>query len=440
MFEADGRNSIQTLGHGAVQVVKVFLGVVFLVTILPVLFTIYMWQTMRLQQGALEAIAKDPSVTAILVDFNVATARPKDFQAWMGWNGNPEAKGIDPSLQCLPFQVTYLYDQHPGGPMCWTPRQLPGDNAWIYYNLPFEDDLTLDFGFNRAFDEWIYDPARRTVDPFKLDTLAFKMAEEWNSRAKYCIPKDPWYLQGFGKMAPTRYWDWHSGLQLAQAKASYNYRAYVGAARAVYRMRLLVAQSRVNGVLPRGDDTSAEAFKPMLGVRETPVSRRPQFYQTYNHAFEGKLPKMLLLTQNLGDKALLHDPRFQDYQKANGEKGWSMMVKVWAVSEGPFIVGMTPWDGYHPYDRGALSMKFTYGDILYRSTPSIEPQARQAQATLTRMQTFAFWKPLLTAEGITNPRTLELAQELLQRSSQKTSKDIKLARRFGHVIYHHQED
>lgn len=431
MFEPDGRNSIQTLGHWGGHVIRIGLWVVFAVCVVPVVFVLYMWQTMKLQQGAMEAIARDPKVSAVLVDFNQGSAQLSDLAAYEIWRVNPE--GVDPSLQALPFQVTYLQDRHPGGPLAWTPTPRDGGNAWMAYNLPFEEGAATDRSFEKAFNSWIYNPVHRTVNPFTVESFPTAI-----QGARYLSPSaassDPWFLQGLGKMAPTRYWDWHSGLQLAQAKASYNYHAYVAAARAVSRMRLLVAADCVGAAMLPSQD-----LNPIRVATNLPEAQRFAFLRSYTQSFQGQLPKMLLLTQDLGDGALLHDPRFTDWQARNGESGWQMQLHVWSVSEGPFIVGMTPWDGYHPYDRGALAMEFTYGDFFYRSSPAIRPQAKATQDLLLRMQAFDFWEPHLKAAGL-SPRSLSLARELLADAARKTQQDTLLARRYGHKLYHHQED
>ena len=431
MFEADGRNSLQSLGHFGGQLIRGFLWAVFFVCVAPVIFALYMWQTMEVQRGAMASLPQDPRLQGVLVDFNTAAFKLQDIEAWKTWAGQTEIH-VDPALQALPFTATLLADQHPKGNLAWTPVPMPKGNAWVYYQLPFEQDAVRDPHFGAAFQDWIYNPTKRDVDPIGLETLNAPL-QNLDTVGMQTMLSDPWFLQGLGKLAPTKDWDWNSPLLLAHAKASYNHKAYVGAARAVARMRMfvaLVAAGQDPGAYMSGRD-----LNPVYVAKDMDPTQQPVFRQAYVEAFQGDLPRMLLLVQPLDDQTLLNTDEMREWHSRAKGAHWDIRIKIKGPASGPFITGMVEWSGYHPYDRETNTMSFTFGDFFYRSTPAVLPDAAKAQATLTAMQSFKFWEPRLRKHGIQGPQ-LDKARTLLIASADRLAREVKFTRRHGHVLYH----
>ena len=431
MFEADGRNSLQSLGHFGGQLVKVFLWAVFIVCVVPVIFVIYMWQTMEVQQGGMRSLPQDPRLQGVLVDFNVGTFKLADIDAWKAWANQTETL-VDPALQALPFSATMLTDQHPKGNLAWTPTDMPKGGAWIYYNLPFEQDAVRDPHFGAAFHDWIYNPTKRDVDPIALESLN-KPLQSLDTVGMETMLGDPWFLQGLGKLAPTKDWDWNSPLLLAHAKASYNHKAYVGAARAVARMRMLVALSAVNQSLPtyaRGRD-----LNPVYAAADMDPAARRVFHRAYVEAFKGQLPQVLLLVQPLDDQTMLNTDEMREWHTRAAGQTWDLRIKIKSPSASPFITGMVKWSGYHPYSREASTMEFSRLDFFIRSTPTNLPTVEEAQDTLTALQSFAFWEPLLRRHGLREDQ-LQMAKTLLDSGSARLAREVRFTRRHGHILYH----
>ncbi len=431
MFEPDGRNSVQSLGHWAIGILKVFLWAVFIVCVVPVIFVIYMWQTMEIQQGAMRSLPQDTRIQGVLVDFNVGTFELADIEAWKVWANQTETV-VDPALQALPFSTTMLKDQHPGGHLAWTPVEMPKGGAWIYYSLPFEQDAVRDPHYGAAFHDWIYNPTKRDVDPIALESL-HKPLQSLDTVGMADMLSDPWFLQGLGKLAPTKDWDWNSPLLLAHAKASYNHKAYVGAARAVARMRMLVAL--IAAGQPASGYMQGRGLNPVYVAKDMDPTSQKVFRQAYVGAFQGTLPQILLLVQPLDDQTMLNTEEMRDWRRQIDGTTWDMRIRVKATARSPFITGMVKWSGYHPYSREASLMTFSRGDFLLRSTPTSLPAVEEAQDTLTVMQSFAFWEPLLRRHGLKDDE-LAKARKLLEDSAHRLAREVRFVRRHGHEIYH----
>ena len=431
MFAPDGRNSIQYTGHLAATAVKYLCMVFALACIAPVYLYITGRQTMETQQGAIQAFNADPDIQNITIDFNAPTFRVFDanvYQAWAAENPVSDAdvnsgleKIMDPSLQSLPFTATS------SSRIIQPARAFPKENinlaTWIYYNLPFEQGVVHDSWQEQALAVGL------APYPFHADVIsAYDHQLETNNLYNPEVAKwDPWMSQGLYKMAPTKWWDWYTGQELVQAKSSYNYSAYVFAARVCAGMRFLIAHQAVPSV------SAINSPVPARVMASIPKSSRDAFATIYRNAFKGKLPVVYIQAQHLSDEVLLKQEDFAEWNARSPQNFQRYAHFTNVFEEGSFITGMSL--SADPKMTGRP--EYSYGDFFYSSTPSLNPTAEKAQKALMALQSFEFWAPLLKAEGA-NGSTLSKAAELLTQERSRLSRDKHFAKMHGHEVYKHE--
>ena len=432
MFEPDGRNSIQTMGHWAVTIIRYLMMVFAAFAVAPTVLFFVVRGSLRVQKESIYLINTDVRATGLLVDFNTASLNYKDLFDYNEFvvreRSEKHTPGLNPAHESLPFTVTYLRNVGaPGAPFRWEPFSKPLGNTWIYYNMPFEMASVFDKNFEAA--EKVAGLWDRTIKTDFTTTSGYK--RRWEGVLE-C--GDPWYHQGLYKMAPTKEWDWATGFHLTHAKASYNYRAYVSAARAVSRMRYLVAMRKIGEpVHLDSEHLRGDTLLPARLFAEVPAHLRAPFIDAYRHAFQGTLPKVILTIQPLDDSVLRKDKDF--VQWLGGEGQYQKLVGFWRPqSAGPFVTGIQTFTGYHPYDRWSNQITFAYGDYFYRTTPYAPEAAQDAQEALTKLLSPKFWTPRLEALGLGDDETLRLASTLLDTATKLTARDYR-ARRNSHKVY-----
>jgi hypothetical protein len=411
MFEPDGRNSIQYVGHMGVTLVRWVCMVFALACLLPTYLVLRGWQTMKRQEAGIEAVNTDPRIERYTLDFNRVTLQPEDADAYQGFkdSGFPEDR-LDPSLNSLPFTIT-------GRPA-----------AWVYYNLPFDANVVVDRFYGRAkMAEGVVDGPYNLV---KADPLRSAVDLYDGARRIEAIEGDPLVSTGLFKLAPTKWWDWYSSLELVQAKAAPNYAAYAGAARVTARMRALAA-----GYIQLGDKriTQDNEVPARVLALNTAPDQRTDFWLKYTQAFQGDLPVIDIEVQPLDEKALTHDPQWAAWIKQAGDDMYGITEQVQDATLGGYITGIRlTGDTMGRPD-------FTRMDYLLNSRAQIDDASHRAQAKLQAMMTYDFWAPLFMKRGMGDPETLEQVQRLLVEERTRLGRDVQFAHLHGHEAFHHNE-
>ena len=465
MFEPDGRNDIQYVGHQTMTLLRWVCMAFALACILPVFLVVKGRETMKRQDAAIDAANTDPRLQTLTIDFNTPTLGTYDVAVYLAWlnlqasipeipdinnldayvadeNGVLESKEdhdsrveagrmaydravaanhdriLDPSLQSLPFTVTFKGEA----------PKLP--TAWVYYNLPYHPWMVSDHYLDEGRAAGVAGP---WVEP--LDQMEMRQTQQAVNRLRHpdmatSSMDDPWFNQGLYKMGPTKWWDWYTGQQLLQAKASHNYAAYVGAARAVAHMRLLVAKRTVPGI---DLEPTATVLVPTRVLAQLPSEDRLAFAQAYRSAFKGKLPVVDVQVQPLDGGTLLHDPTFKEWAARVGETGWRQWGEWHAITTAPFMTGMAR----HGFPMGRPEYSRT--EYLYRSAPVLNDESVAAQRALAAMVTWEFWEPLLKGEGCTSDQ-LDRARAIIEGTRQGLALDRQFARLHGHEVFYHTPD
>jgi len=418
MFEPDGRNDIQYAGHLAITGLKWIMYILGIFALAPTVLFFAGKEAINMQEASIRVINGDPRAINVVVDFNVPTLRLADAATL-----DPPFthRTIEPKTRALPFSVVYL-DRSGATPSPEPPGV--GDKglgaAWIWYHLPFDEGMTYDENFYGAEQHW----------HFWHGTSAIKTGGIADLNEKYQSPAftdgDPWYTQGLYRMGPTKKWDWSTGYELIHAKASFNYRAYVVAARTVARMRYLVAVRKTGGWFD--PDQRAYHYQPVWGLHD--ATDRPKFLEAYTNAFNGKLPRIVLTVQDLDEQALTYARPF----RPEGRQGWGIEYKWKAQSTGAFVTGLRDLD--HPDGKPwTPQTTFAYGDFLWRHSPYIPDETKAVQDKLLALLNPEFWDPLLRAEGITDEDSFKMAHALLEGVRKQTLKDTRWAKVYGHRAY-----
>ena len=472
MFEPDGRNSIQYAGHTAMVAARWICMLLGLMCIIPVALYVYGRNTMNLQEASIFAVNTDHRSQEVTLDFNAPTLRMSDVEDYEQWSQHPavtedevaavaeeeelgsgpaaytednpyteekalsdqkdyearqlkiasakKKKALDPSLSSLPFTATFgKLDNATLSSLPWTYRGIQiNPTAWIHYNLPYDKGEVNDPNFEQASNAGL--ASYGTNGNVNLRETQQRVNSLYSPDNGW----DPWFSQGLYKMAPTKLWDWHTGLQLIQAKASYNYAAYVAAARVTGSMRMLIA-SRAAGV--SGLNSSPV---PARVVIQLPKSARKTFVTAYCKAFAKKLPVVYIHVQQLDSESLMHFRQLKEFfGQADGGR-WFSMAQCNMISEGPYIVSMSLSSS--KYSAGEL--EYTSADFFYRSTPYINQDAEDAQDALTDMLSMSFWAPLLKAEGA-DQAVMNQAATILQMEKVCFNKDLQFAKMHGHEVF-----
>lgn len=436
MFEPDGRNSIQTIGHSAYTAFRVVCMIVGLVLLTPAVLFFTAKDKMEAQASTIQSYNDTLPTQAVLVDFGTPDLSGLDAPYVEG--------GPDTFYQSLPFTMTRLKDvstsrglrvwkpvdpksEEPWGPL-YGPALRKHANSWVWINLPFVEGQI--WGWDESTPPRLWPEADGSPQVYH-SALRDKLEEAFKGRHivfRWGLDdarNDPWIINGALKLAPTRWWDWYSGQQQLEAKASYNYKAYVAAARAASAMRYWAALRLSGtgmpvGVLVCGDPPteSASSFHPPMDLR---------FAAHYQRVFNNKLPKVVMHLQGF----------YHGDIKGYGATRTSSMT-VSGTPAWPFVTGMHLDDGsLKPRARAWGRPEFSRRDFLLNSTPVLNDQAVEAQKALEKMLEPDFWVPLFTAEGLTDADTLNVIPQVMAKIKKDLDSDTHWARRWGHAAYHH---
>jgi hypothetical protein len=246
-------------------------------------------------------------------------------------------------------------------------------------------------------------------------------------------------------MAPTKKWDWGTGPDYAFGKCAGNYRAYVGAVRAVAAMRAIKAAQAlgiapsfsVHAVLYREAQNPVGAYYALMGHCEAPPSSSltvKAFTEAYRTSWGDRLPVVTLDLQKF-DPEVWGNPGEGEARDWDNYMGWHPLCgieddrSVWghrpARTFDLFITGLR-LKGQGPHEGRPRSSRL---DFLLWNTPSTTRSQDKALDALTALTTDAFWDPLIDA-GLRG-----LAHQVLKQIRKDLEHDYKFARRFGHVAF-----
>lgn len=425
MFAPDGRNSLQTLGHGVVSVAKFLITVFGILALLPTFLFFIARYKLQVQEATIMALNDPGPKSALVVDFNEATLGTYDgplAQAWI----DARYPGLNPTLRTLPFSVTLVYDRPTG----WEPEEDPEANdrtRWVYYNLPFDQRLVEDEHFEKGIKANVWRTGQDHYEVLEPLAKAIKKHDLLGISAAFTY-SDPWWASGAFKLAPTKNWDWNSGFELVHAKSASNYRAYVGAARAVSRMRQLYA-CRATG-LPFDITWNSETTPSWLVAKAG--WHGEDYARAYRTAFKGGLPVVLLHLQNLEAKSIEHDDRWIAFKSEMRTKDLDTRADIGlrAPASTPFVTGMHLWTGYHSYGLKMGRPVFSYSDFFLNSTPEVSPDARDAQRALLQLLTDEFWFKFFPRDAHGE------VHRVLEAERVRLGRDTHFARMLGHNAYY----
>lgn len=412
MFEPDGRNSIQTVGHWVVSIIRWALMVFAVLALLPVYLTVRGWQTMEHQSAGIQAVNADPRIQTLRIDLNSPTVLMEDAAAYADFKDRacPQDE-FDPSLNSLPFKVT----------------GLNAPTGWIYYHLPYDVAVVHDQFFYRGATK---EGVTTRINMPAVDDLRGAIQKYDTVFGDISLGDDPWMSEGIFKMAPTKWWDWYTSLQLAQAKAAGNYAAYAGAVRVTARMRALAAGCDNFG----NKFIDADWSVPARIAAAVPHDQRLSFMMRYTEAFKGDLPVFEIQTQPLDKQTLESDPALKSWISRAGERTFSETEEIKTGVQGVYITGIR-LAGDSAWGRP----EYTCTDYFIRSQPYLDDETTKAQATLQAMLTPEFWAPRLKKMGLGDPLTLNQMEHILETERQRLGRDVMFARLYGHMAFHHNE-
>lgn len=427
MFSPDGRNSVQTIGHGVVSVAKFVMTVFGILALAPTILFFVARFKLQVQEATIIALNDPGPKAALIVDFNEATLGTFDGRIAQAW-ADTQYSGPDPSLRTLPFQVTLVYRRGD----TWEPEEDPEANQrtrWIYYNLPYDDRMVVDEHFHHGIKTNVWRTGQDNYEVLEPLAKVIKQHDSLGIDAAFTY-SDPWWASGAFKLAPTKNWDWNSGFELVHAKASSNYRAYVGAARAVSRMRHLYAcwATGANFNIDWHSDTSPGRLVAKAGWRGD------DFATAYRTAFKGGLPVVLLHLQDLNGSSIDHDDNWKRFKATFGpDLDHRSDVSLLAPATTPFVTGMHFWTGYHPYGAGMGRLTFSYSDFFLNTTPKIDPDAQEAQRALLHLMDDDFWFKFFPKDAHGAVR------QVLESERTRLGRDTHFSRMLGHNAYYSRD-
>lgn len=483
MFEnlakPNGRNSVQTLLYWPAQILRAYFFVVGVIVATPIITVFLGHEHYQAQKVVVEAYNATVPVDAVLVDFNrpsmdLMNGREDTFVdlevSYRAWRAQTsEQDNTDPAfyLYYLPFTVIPLKDisADPLVKHVWVPNTPGKDmkslgpifglnlsyarNAWVWAQLPWAPGAMRIAELERvggAFGD--QNPIGR-----RMDAVDRALSKGYSFPNDFCASTDAFVHNGLFKMAPTKWWDWYSGQEQLHAKASYNYRAYVAAARAVTALRYYVACRKAGiQVDPKKFSRSGVWMKPGLAPFDATNDEAKQFafFRNYIKVFDGHLPRVMLHLQTLDDVTPLRDPKVWAFQTAGRSytpasydpNGNTQYVRGSDFNhEGfptwPFATGM------HLMEPGPLSYNANYGrpvfsrvDYWTSHTPAQNATAEEAQDRMLAMLTFKLWDPIMRLEGITDAE--EDITIILADIKASLNRDIQFCTKWGHKVYHHK--
>jgi hypothetical protein len=465
-----GQNSLQMAINAPLRILHYILFTVGVIVATPIITYFLAHEHYQAQKVVFEAYNTTVPVDAVIVDFNRPSMDHNSFvdleKAYRGWRTMAPSESNDSPafyLYQLPFIVIPMKDisDNPQEKHVWVPNNATSDmgplwhealaksrNAWVWAQLPWApggmrltelERLGVVFG--------LQSPQGR-----RFDALRPALAH-YSTEAAFDPTNDAFVHNGLLKMAPTKWWDWFSGQEQLHAKASYNYRAYVAAARATSAMRYYAA-CRLAGIPvdPKKFDRAGVWMKPGLAPFDATddPTKQHAFFTHYIHVFDGKLPRVMLQLQTLNDETPLHDPKayaFHTQKNPNAPISFEPGGTINHVRGSDFNTeGFPSWPfatGMHLVEPDTLAYNSRYGrpeydraDYWTNSKPSQVPVAEEAQDKLMALTTFKLWDTLLRKEGILDAdRDIKVILADIQAGLHR---DTQFCMRSAHLVYHHK--
>jgi len=398
MFEPDGRNSIQYVGHKLMQLWHIYSTIVAVIIITPVV--IYFWHsmTLRAQAGDIRLWSQMPSTTVVL-DLNHPALAVADLEANAEFQAPKLQVGVDPATKSFPAGL-----QGASGTFFW-------------YNLPFTPGAVTDLDRDHS--------------------AMANLTQHWSDTPRH---GDPWWVVGCWNTAPARNWDTGSGELMLQAKATQNYYAYTLATDIVARLRVWAVGRKMGRDLAAklasedgGGWTNPAEVGVMLVAGDIPARVLParaaelapryaQFVQVYNSTFTQGLPVVTIQLQSLDAT------EFERQGRHVAEWTRDFVGLRCRSAHGPFMTGLAL-----PGAEGRP--EFSALDMMLWSTPSSSKGAAAAQAKLLALAEVSYWKPLLVAEGLGGPADLSQAEAVIDYVVKAHAEYAKIARRDAHHFY-----
>jgi hypothetical protein len=425
MFEPDGRNSLQSIGHGTVTVAKFIMVIFAAIAVAPTYLYLTSQNKLQVQDATIRGLNETGPQQAVLIDFNEATLGAHDAMIEKAWDAQADRKNsLDPGVHSLPF-TAWIFNRDGDQ---WVADTETNPGAYVYYNLPFDQNMVEDEGFHNGQRAGVWEH----VDYNSLPLLN-GVVDNYDLTSKVFAFSDPWWANGAFKIAQTKNWDWYSGFELAHAKAAPNHRAYVAAARIVTRMRHLYALRAMgssqtpNGL--RGSD--------ILPARAAMQSVDPdRFAALYRQAFKGKLPRVFLQLQDFDTELLKLSPTWKPFMEIYGDDlQHNASVAMSTPTKGPFITGMFLWEGPRRYDSVHGRPVFTVLDYLFNSTPRQPKESKDAQAAMLQLMTEEFWVNAFREEGLGSGADAEAVRSVVCHERERLEHDVQFARMTAHKIY-----
>jgi len=410
MFEPDGRNDIQYIGHLLLSAWRIYCMILGFIIVLPWIWIYWNRLTIKAQQGDLRIWERMPRV-AVRIDYNSPGLTAGQIEDEAAWTNKTSAKGaentpgVDPGTWTFPAGLTTLVGPEHGGNYFW-------------YNLPVAAGVITDLDRDHS--------------------AMCNLTQGWAGQPRH---GDPWWVLGVWNVAPGRNWDTGSGELLLQAKSTSNYHAYVVATDVIARMRVWAAARHF------GQDLSDRLAGPdgywlipavagvCIAAPDVPcgelVVKAPElmpkyqeFARVFNGVFTGHLPVVVV--------------QFQSLLTEDIPKGW---VPDWAgdfvglycrSSPGLFMTGLSLGAAYDPR-RGRP--EWFWSDYLWNSTPTSSRDAAEAQGALLAVRKLAFWLPLLKAEGLGDAASVAQVRKILDYLDRAHRESVRTARLDAHHFY-----
>lgn len=477
MFEPDGRNSAQYAGHIMMRGFKIATAVIALPVLLLAFVFIYTYFQVQAQRVDFEAYNQDPKVVEATVDFNRASLSMKDLTDEYQFQEDlvrmdtlnkaakaKEAEGyeteeemvqnnlaatemrdaskelvrLSPILSTGAFSVAFLEGKSPKN-IATDPRDYKATPMqWVYFALPFHGGIAYDEKYTLASRVGVVNGhGDAPVMDFNVIT---PVSNEYTQKGEG-PGVDPWMDYGLYKLAPTKKWDWSVGRLQIHAKASYNYAAYVAAARMVARIRMVAALAMLNR--RPGEDVWAGSVPGAIAL-SIPEGERQRFVNAYNKVFKGDLPIVNIRVQPLRDLTIQSHmwPSRRNYADFTKDR---MSIPMDPNESGD-------WGEYHRWynymgttdlfmtgmrlpktDADAGRVEHSLGDIFFNSHPHLNSDARAAQRELWKLTTYQFWEPLLDKYGLQDQK--DVVKAIINEENKALDYDLGFAHANAHLAY-----
>ena len=433
MFEPDGRNSIQYVGHLTARVVRGFFFILGLIIITPLAIFIWCRGTARAQAEDVRLWSAMPA-QYVVVDFNAPDVEVQDVLQTARritrralYPTMKTQSGLAPELQSFPAGLSPAGEQ-PVGLFQIATRWQASRNLvpYFWYNLPVAEGV---------------------IDDLDRESSALVRVGEINFETK-----DPWDLKGVWNMAPDRNWDWGSGELYLRAKATANYAAYVRATEVIARLRTW-ALGRSVGCDLSSDLSGSNNYwlvpakailflaapqvmaEDLEGQERALTPRYAALTDRYNHLFSGDLPVVTMKLQVLDATALAKANPYSRLFRPQGSGTTTEADDFCGLKTraglGPFITGMSTGTSYDP----GSDPEWLWSDFFLHHDPAVAPGSAEAQRALKAVCCVSDWRPRLHQLGLDDPASLAQVQSILDYVSRSTGASKRLAKTDGHHHY-----